>query len=503
MPSTISQALMDLLRDLGHDVWPQDSRIGVHSKINDSFAFFPINLTANQVRETISTLAGKLGDPKLLNADLTSPPTPKQKEPPREEKAITTTITPAEPVIEVSPATEPAPDEAKPVEVEPVTPQRVTVETDDAMAQAALDELYAAAVQVGPYKVAFRTVDATFSSRLLGLNRFWQPVRTAHDTEVYVRSNRPITYGHVDFLANEMVPPEGGESRWKTTHQAGAFDINRKVHDCQHRLLALLQADSRQPGYSMDMYFFLDVDPDTFDVTDVGRVRSMSDILGLDGEKDRNLLGGALRLLKVIEKPSRKTQRIGGHEQRLFLLAHPNVREAVRLGRLMCNARNHLLSSSATAALYLLREACPDGPWDSFVEGVRTGANLADGDPRLALINWGNKSIAPRNRDRRRDRDNLYQTGVIIVAANRYAQGVSIKDVRYDPAKSEFPKPIVRFNPTAFEAAAWQPRQVWARAQARAEVVGTETGLGQQMLAHAQDVLEAVEHGRHEAPDCN
>jgi len=93
--------------------------------------------------------------------------------------------------------------------------------------------------------------------------------------------NRVIRPRHVIRLADAMK-----RGMWKTTHQGIAFDVNGRLVDGQHRLMAISQS-----GVSVEMAVSFDVPADTFGALDQGERRDLSDILGI-GAKQAAIVNG-------------------------------------------------------------------------------------------------------------------------------------------------------------------------------------------------------------------
>lgn len=82
---------------------------------------------------------------------------------------------------------------------------------------------------------------------------------------------RKVRWSVVKTLQEAMVRGE-----WKLTHQGIAFDINGKLIDGQHRLLAV-----QRSGVTVPMSVTSSVDPETFKVLDIGARRNTGDLLNI------------------------------------------------------------------------------------------------------------------------------------------------------------------------------------------------------------------------------
>ncbi len=83
----------------------------------------------------------------------------------------------------------------------------------------------------------------------------------------YNTSNRPIRQQHVANLAKDMK-----EGRWQVTHQGVAVALDGTLLDGQHRLHAVMES-----GRTVTMMVARGVDPDTYKVMDINKIRTHYD----------------------------------------------------------------------------------------------------------------------------------------------------------------------------------------------------------------------------------
>ncbi|APA97277.1 hypothetical protein [Nocardia seriolae] len=194
-------------------------------------------------------------------------------------------------------------------------------------------------------------------------------------------SNRPMSRMMVSQLAEAM---RRGE--WLHTHQGIAFDTNGALVDGQHRLAAVVKS-----GCTVRMQVSHGVEPSTFAVLDTGRKRSARDVLSLQGEENAAYLASALRVHHLYTTAPNSAWTGGSaqvtNEQIVeFLAAHPNMRASVELARTL-NRAFRILVPAAAVGHYLTCAERPDIDQLDWIEGLETGANLAEHDPRLMLRN--------------------------------------------------------------------------------------------------------------------
>ena len=92
--------------------------------------------------------------------------------------------------------------------------------------------------------------------------------------EIGNTNNRKVSEKYVKRLARDIV-----DGKWKLTHAGIAFGPDGTLLDGQHRLWAVIEA-----GMPVEMYVWLNVDPDSMMAIDCGKTRSMADILNIAGE---------------------------------------------------------------------------------------------------------------------------------------------------------------------------------------------------------------------------
>jgi len=201
---------------------------------------------------------------------------------------------------------------------------------------------------------------------------------------------RPVAQDRVRLYARKMK-----DGQWRSTHQAIAIDKDGVLFDGQHRVAAIALA-----GIPVEITIAYDADPSTFDVVDVGRVRSPGHALTIAGFTNVNVLGSAARYYLVyaaLEGTTRSPSaevRAGftphdlvrfmesGAGERLLGAQRPADRIAVAIGRV--GTKTWL-----SAAIALLDARGIDPVLRSeFLEKLENGTMLAVGSPILAFRQW-------------------------------------------------------------------------------------------------------------------
>ena len=192
-------------------------------------------------------------------------------------------------------------------------------------------------------------------------------------------SNRPLSKSTVRGFAEAM---RRGE--WMVTHQGIAFDTRGVLVDGQHRLAAVVEADS-----PVEMTVFTDVAEGTFDVLDTGKRRNAADVLAIEGEKSSTMLAAMVRTVWLFDnRPdlnwSGGAASVTNHQIVQTLNEQPKVREFLSVGEQVSTATG-MIKSGAGAASYLVNRANKRADLAPWFEGITEGAGLEKGDPRLAF----------------------------------------------------------------------------------------------------------------------
>jgi len=98
------------------------------------------------------------------------------------------------------------------------------------------------------------------------------PQTAAQYLELNLHANRKIRKSLVDNLVKAL-----RDGEWKITHQGIAFDTNGRLIDGQHRMKAIAIS-----GCVVKCSVTRGVDPNTFDVLDIGAKRNLADSLHID-----------------------------------------------------------------------------------------------------------------------------------------------------------------------------------------------------------------------------
>lgn len=201
---------------------------------------------------------------------------------------------------------------------------------------------------------------------------------------------RPIDQKRVRLYARKMK-----DDQWRSTHQPIAIDVDGVLFDGQHRVAAIALS-----GVAVEITVARDADPSTFDVVDVGRVRSPGHALTIAGFTNVNVIASAARYYLVYASLE-GTQSIPSAEIRASWTPHDLVRfmesgagerllgalrPAERIG--VAIGRNGIKTWLAAAIALLDAKGVDANLRSEFLEKLEGGTMLQVGSPILTLRLW-------------------------------------------------------------------------------------------------------------------
>jgi len=194
-----------------------------------------------------------------------------------------------------------------------------------------------------------------------------------------MRTNRPERPKWVRELTKRITNGEWDGNNPNPISFAG----EKTLIDGQHRLMACVEANK-----SIRCWVARDVPSSTVANIDTGKARTMMDLLRMRGEQNTAAVAAALRqVLKY-----RATGQVGGrggedpsHAEMLETLdKEPQFREVIRAVGDLRNMRLGI-GPGTWGALWIIFSEKDEGDADQFFELMKTGEDLQDGDPILAL----------------------------------------------------------------------------------------------------------------------
>jgi len=230
---------------------------------------------------------------------------------------------------------------------------------------------------------------------------------------------------------------------WQLTHQGIALDPDGVLLDGQHRLNAIILADT-----PVEMMVAEGVPADSFAVLDMGLSRGPSTTLALAGFTNTNILAAAARIVLTHREFN---GRVGQWQYPNRMITTAQILDLMEsddgaiirgnentANRIAADLGRPGLRSPLLGTLSIIRLADVDREmFVSFWEHVETGAMLQPSDPALLLRRWlGNEYGYART-----DRAVRAQTtvGICIYAWNLWVAGETRQALRYRPETDALP----------------------------------------------------------------
>lgn len=186
-------------------------------------------------------------------------------------------------------------------------------------------------------------------------------------------SNRPINQAHVNLLAAMM-----SNSQWALNGETIVVSSTGRLLDGQHRLAAVVKY-----GGSVPMLVASGALDAAFGTIDIGTKRTVGQICGMNGVPNAKMVAGAAAILFRMFHGSLSTMAVPA----------PCILEVVarypELPAWSNKARRAVISSASllAACVYLDAIAHRADLAERLIDGLKTGADLARGNPVLALRN--------------------------------------------------------------------------------------------------------------------
>ncbi len=248
------------------------------------------------------------------------------------------------------------------------------------------------------------------------------------------RGNRTIREDHVIRLAKDM-----REGRWNGRNgESIRFDINDRLVNGQHRLMACIQAD-----VPFDTAVLYGVDPESYSTIDIGMRKSFADFLGpLRGEKNAHALSAAIRIVYMWEKGQLETKD-GIHFPTIAELEdtfarHPGIRDSVQIMAARFKSLRKILTPTySTLIHYAGVKTGKQALVESFLDRLMTGLGLTEQDPVYQLRRFLLAQQGAKPGIRRAGR--VYVLALVIKAWTAVSEGRSLKILKFIIGE-EFPK---------------------------------------------------------------
>jgi hypothetical protein len=206
--------------------------------------------------------------------------------------------------------------------------------------------------------------------------------------------NRPVKPENVRFISAQLK-----SGNWNLGPDAIAFDLNGKLINGQHRLLACIET-----GISFESNVMFGLDPIAYNTIDTGVKRSGGDALSAIGTNQPMLKSAIIKMLLEYKKgksivngtneSSKKLKITNQHIVDFYEKYGHKVEDAASIGQYVYTAPNHLFSSSVLGLFAYIFSEIDIDDCKHFFEMFRLGEGLSKGNPvhtlRTYLINDAN-----------------------------------------------------------------------------------------------------------------
>lgn len=186
-----------------------------------------------------------------------------------------------------------------------------------------------------------------------------------------------LSAAQVNALANDM-----RKGLWRPSHQGIAFDEEGNLLDGQHRLAAIVES-----GVAVTLTVAIGVPSSSLTVLDVGRKRTVADMLAIEGLKNPNVLASIARLGLLYDQKdfsAKGIKSVSAPQVHAYAVENigPLIQAAYRTGTL----RNQIPATTAVSgtAFYLFNRVDPES-CEQFFNAMAHMRTDGEGDPRLAL----------------------------------------------------------------------------------------------------------------------
>ncbi|MBA7700992.1 hypothetical protein ES703_109718 [subsurface metagenome] len=210
-------------------------------------------------------------------------------------------------------------------------------------------------------KATIETIDREAAERYLNLER---------------GNNRPFSPMHlVDLIGRQQ------RDEWVTNGDSIRFDVNGQLRDGQHRLRMV-----KQTGIPIEVIVVRDIVPEAFKTMDVGKKRSLGDVLFIEHETNHAQLGYALGF--IWRYLSRKmTGKVGSYEEHFKVLhAHPGIRDSVSFYLNLARPLSTPGWSAITTSSHYLFSQVEATEANDFIEKYVTGLGLVEATDPIKVL---------------------------------------------------------------------------------------------------------------------
>lgn len=283
---------------------------------------------------------------------------------------------------------------------------------------------------VGPVKIAIVTITPVMAWELL----------IKHNVH-----NRPVAYSHSYRLALDIIA-----GHWMLTHQGGAFNADGDLEDIQHRLVAIILANT-----PVQMMMTTDLPDGLFKTIDIGKTRSVGSALELAGHNGESVMLGQVITQLAIPYDERNVlyfrargqmkRPIGRTELIEYANDHPDLNQAAHDALDIHQTALEAIGDEAAGVFsyWKIREAFGQDVADEFMSDM-----ALDDHPDKHVITMFQRRIAKHKLAKRAGKDDPTRRNLLtkdqivwLIAAAFRALRKAQRNIRLDPRSDDvFPR---------------------------------------------------------------
>ena len=277
--------------------------------------------------------------------------------------------------------------------------------------------------------------------RKLGLKAELQKLSGTHTIKVDPRlanswlllnqNNRPLSESHVQEYVARM---KNGE--WVLNGQCIIFSNTGVLLDGQHRLAAVVNSGLTIP---FDVRF--GINEETFATIDDGKKRTPADVFSIESIPNYANAAAVVNLVIGMERGAtndtmHSASRPSNIEMAKWYFDHQEIADFVLFGIKWYDASGRLLTPSKFASYAYMMAKVDEAAAMKFMEQLAFGFNLTTSSPVFKLRSM----LAKAKVDKTKKLSVSYERALIIKAWNFFRKGKTVKILKYDTEREDFPK---------------------------------------------------------------
>ncbi len=189
-------------------------------------------------------------------------------------------------------------------------------------------------------------------------------------------NNRPFSRGHLSDLIGRQMRGE-----WITNGDTIRFDSAGQLRDGQHRLRMV-----KQTGIPIEVVVVRDIDPTAFSTMDVGKKRTLGDVLYIEKETNHVQLAGALSWVSKYLSRRLRGSGISYEEHHKVLAQHPGIRDSVVFYLKLDRPAAAPGFPGVTMSLHYLFSQADATVANDFIERYVTGLNILEATDPVGVV---------------------------------------------------------------------------------------------------------------------